>query len=67
MDKIMEHIEADSDSESDVSVGDNTLSSNEGEIDNFRTSGKDDRRTRDSILNYDEDFITVSTLLLLTL
>ncbi|CAB3981211.1 Hypothetical predicted protein [Paramuricea clavata] len=61
MDKIMEHIEADSDSESDVSVGDNTLSSNKGKIDDFRTSGKDDPCTRDSVLNYDEDFILSRT------
>lgn len=67
VDEIMERIEADSDSESDVSVGDNTLSSSEEEIDDFRMSGKDDPCTRDSALNYDEDFIAISPHLLLTL
>jgi hypothetical protein len=57
LDEVLDDILADSEVESDLDIGDDKVSSEEEDIEQYRTSGKDEPCNRDSVLNYDEDFI----------
>ena len=59
LEEVLGNIQADSEPESDLDDEDDEVSSWEGEAEEYRTSGKDDPCCRDSVLNYDVDFVPV--------